>query len=50
MTDFEGLELDSVDREILSHPLVGGVILFSRNYSSPEQIRAVTNSVTRNVD
>ncbi len=45
MTDFEGLELDSVDREILSHPLVGGVILFSRNYSSPEQIRAVTDEL-----
>ena len=45
MTDFEGLELDNVDREILSHPLVGGVILFSRNYSSPEQIRAVTDEL-----
>jgi beta-N-acetylhexosaminidase len=45
MTDFDGLELDSVDREILSHPLVGGVILFSRNYESPEQIRAVTEEL-----
>ena len=45
MTDFDGLELDSVDREILSHPLVGGVILFSRNYANPEQIRAVTNEL-----
>lgn len=45
MTDFDGLELDSVDREILKHPLVGGVILFARNYSDPEQIRAVTDEL-----
>ena len=45
MTDFDGLELDKVDREILSHPLVGGVILFSRNYESPEQIREITTEL-----
>ncbi len=45
MTDFVGLELDSVDREILRHPLVGGVILFSRNYADPDQIRAVTDEL-----
>lgn len=42
MTDFDGLELDNADRDILRHPLIGGVVLFSRNYESPEQIHAVT--------
>jgi beta-N-acetylhexosaminidase len=45
MTDFDGVELNDVDREILRHPLVGGVILFSRNYESPEQIRAITSEL-----
>jgi len=42
MTDFEGDALGPGDRELLRHPLVGGVILFSRNYASPEQIKEVT--------
>lgn len=41
MTDFEGTALTARDREVLRHPLVGGVILFSRNYASPEQITGV---------
>lgn len=45
MTDFDGVELDDVDREILRHPLVGGVILFSRNYENPEQIHALINEL-----
>ena len=41
MTDFDGAELNARDREVLSHPLVGGVVLFSRNYSSPDQMSSV---------
>lgn len=43
--DIEGLELSPVECERLAHPLVGGVILFARNYASPDQVRALTASL-----
>jgi beta-N-acetylhexosaminidase len=45
MVDVLGLELSEQERDILQHPLVGGVILFSRNYESPEQVAALTASI-----
>lgn len=45
MVDLVGLELSEQERDVLQHPLVGGVILFSRNYDSPEQISALTESI-----
>ncbi len=38
MIDIAGTELSGLDRERLGHPLVGGVILFSRNYASTGQL------------
>ena len=38
MLDIDGVELTPADRELLMEPAVGGVILFSRNFSDIEQL------------
>lgn len=41
IVDVAGTTLSTEDRELLRHPLVAGVILFSRNYETRDQIRAL---------
>ncbi len=45
MLDVAGLRLDDTDRRRLAHPLVGGIILFARNFESPAQVKALTAEI-----
>lgn len=45
MIDIQGTSLTAEDRELLANPLVGGLILFTRNFASIEQLEALIREV-----
>jgi beta-N-acetylhexosaminidase len=45
MVDVAGTELTVEDIDVLRHPLVGSVILFTRNYRNPQQITALCAAI-----
>ncbi|MFT5542835.1 MAG: beta-N-acetylhexosaminidase [Glaciecola sp.] len=47
--DLKSFELDALEREVLQHPLCGGVILFSRNYVEKAQISALIKDLRKTV-
>ncbi len=45
MVDLAGIALEPAEREMLRHPQVGSVILFKRNYESPEQVSRLASEI-----
>ena len=45
MVDLLGTEITDADRDLLLHPATGGVILFSRNFESPQQIYRLIHQI-----
>ncbi len=45
MLGIAGPVLSAAERDWLRHPAVGGVILFTRNYASPEQVTSLTAQI-----
>jgi len=45
MMDLRGLELEDDERKLLQDPLVGGIILFSRNFSDLDQLQNLTREI-----
>lgn len=45
MIDVTGLELTEIEKEKISHPNTGAIILFARNYENPQQITALINDI-----
>ena len=45
IVDIQGVSLSEEDKELLAHPLVGGVILFARNHESHSQLANLCSAI-----
>ncbi|WP_028485489.1 beta-N-acetylhexosaminidase [Hydrogenovibrio halophilus] len=45
MMDLAGTELLPGEKAMLMHPVIAGVVLFARNFESPEQLRHLTHEI-----
>ncbi len=45
--DIAGIALTRADRQRLAHPLVGGLILFARNWQDRAQLTALCRSIKK---
>lgn len=45
MLDLESTSLSDIEKTLLQRPVVGGLILFSRNYESPRQLLELTAAI-----
>ncbi|MES9964469.1 MAG: beta-N-acetylhexosaminidase [Candidatus Sedimenticola sp. 20ELBAFRAG] len=45
MLDLAGTRMTGEEREMLRHPAAGGVILFARNYESPQQVESLVSEI-----
>lgn len=45
LVGLQGPDLQPEERELLSHPQVGGVVLFARNYTDPEQLAGLVAAI-----
>lgn len=45
MIDLEGTELSDMERNLIKHPHVGAVILFTQNFANPQQLKQLTAEI-----
>ncbi len=45
MVGLAGTEISQAEQEMLQHPMVGAVVLFTRNYQDPEQLKQLVDNI-----